>query len=84
MSMTVTYSLKVMQELSKRGATQEIFDKLGETVQNIPRKAGLEVDTSDNAITVLGMPISFVRDHKNGEVHIMTNAEALQLDSMKG
>ena len=80
----VTYSLKVIHELSERGATQEIFDMLGETVQNIPRKAGLDVDTSDNAVTVLGMPVSFVRDHKSGEIHIMTNEEAQQLDSIKG
>lgn len=77
--MTVKFTEDVTKLLRDLGATDVDFDSIAATVQEIPRGQN-DYDTSDNAISVGGLYISFLRNWKSGEIVIMTNDEARQLD----
>lgn len=85
-NMNVGFSREVIKQLRARGADNNLFHKLADTVINIPRNPKFKVDASDNAITVYGHPVSILRDHTKGEAFVMTIREAEQLDaySLKG
>lgn len=70
-------------EMYARGdgeAKRAYLEQLAETVVNIRRVPGLEVDTFDKGLSFAGVPLSFVRDWREGEAIIMTNTEAAALD----
>ena len=77
--MKVGFTERVIEELRERGADNKIFEDIAAAVEKFPR-GKYEIDRSDDAITVLGLPISFVRDHNEGEAIIMTNEEAQDVD----
>lgn len=54
--------------------------QLVKAVMYAPRK-GYRVDGSDNYLSFAGIPFSWLRDWKNGEIHIMTLKEAKALDA---
>lgn len=78
--MTVKFTKRAVDELKQRGATDEIFKNIADTVVNAPRKPGLDVDASDNYMRVFDFPLSFTRSHKEGVAYIMTLGEAEKLD----
>lgn len=80
--MKVRFTERVIEELRKRGANNKLFEDLAETITKIPCRE-FAIDSSDDMITVLGLPISFVRDHNNGETIIMTNEEAQDADRLE-
>ncbi len=68
---------------SHEGSARNYAEELADVVIKIKRQKGLNVDTSDNAVTFAGVPLSFIRDWNRGRAYIMTNAEALALDNEK-
>ena len=84
--MIIGFTDAVVAELKNRGATENLFSDLAMVIENIPKKPGLKVDTSDNMLTVLDFPISFLRDYEQDRAWVMTNGEAemLDIESLKG
>ena len=81
MAYKVLISNNVIKELEKRGATKQQLTRLATTVVNYKREAELTMDSSDNVLSYMGYPLSFVRDHTNRKAYIITNGEALDLDT---
>lgn len=81
---TVLYSKNLVKELTARGADNNTLKELADAIIHYKRQPGLDVDTSDNTVSCYGYPISFIRDHNNKKVILMTNGEAIGLDVMTG
>lgn len=79
--MKVAFTKEVIELFKDLGVfNSKLLSDLSETVTNkIPRGEN-EIDTSDDALSVSGRNISFIRDWKNGNVTILTNEEAHRLD----
>ena len=59
-------------------------DRLAETVSTFRvGESGYDVETSDNAVSVAGLPLSFLRNNKDMTIMIMTVEEAKALDQVK-
>ena len=77
--MRVVFTQKLAEELRTMGATTEHYAQAAYAVTNAPR-GEFEVDASDDMLTILGMPVSFLRNHETKEALVMTLEEAQKLD----
>ena len=77
--MRVTFTQRLAEELRAKGAMTDHFAQVAKAVADAPR-GEFEVDASDDMLTVLGMPVSFLRNHETHEALVMTIEEAQKLD----
>ena len=77
--MRVTFTQRLAEELKARGAEIEHFAQVAKAVADAPR-GEFEVDASDDMLTVLGVSVSFLRNHETHEALVMTIEEAHKLD----
>ena len=77
--MRVTFTQRLAEELRAKGATTDHFAKAAYAVANAP-KGEFEVDASDDMLSILGTPVSFLRNHETNEALVMTLEEAHKLD----
>lgn len=81
---TTLFSHNLIKELKNRGASGYWLRRLAKTIENIPSKNGLKVDTSDNALSFAGYPISFLRDHNSRKIYVFCAGEAVEMDTKTG
>lgn len=74
----------IADELKKRGATAYWLKRLAKTAENLPKQPGLEIDTSDNALSFAGYPVSFLRNHKEKTLYLFAPGEAVNMDITTG
>ena len=77
--MRVTFSQRLVEAMRAKGAETYHFAQVAKAVADAPR-GEFEVDASDDMLTVLGMPVSFLRNHETNEALVMTIEEAQKLD----
>ena len=74
------FSENIVEMFKEMGLFNNKFiNDLLRAIVSIPR-GKYEVDSSDNAIKVCGVHISFIRDWKTRNINVMTNDEAHRLD----
>ena len=81
---TTFISHSLADELKKRGASIYWLKRLSKTAENLPKQPGLEIDTSDNAISFAGYPVSFLRNHKEKTLYLFAPGEAVNMDVTTG
>lgn len=81
---TAYISHNLALELKKRGATAYWLKRLAKTAENLSNQPSLEIDTSDNAISFAGYPVSFLRNHKEKTLYLFAPGEAVDMDVTTG
>ena len=77
--MRVTFSQRLVEAMRAKGAETYHFAQAAKAVAEAP-KGEFEVDASDDMLSILGMPVSFLRNHETHEAIVMTIEEAQKLD----
>ena len=77
--MKVKITDKAYTALKAAGATENIMQELAAAVGSHP-KGKYKVDTFDG-LSCLGVPLSWIRDHKADTATVMTRSEAHSLDA---
>lgn len=79
-TLSFEYSADIVEMFKDMGLYNSRFiNDLSRAIVSLPR-CEYEIDSSDNAIKVCGVHISFIRDWTTGKIHVMTNDEAHRLD----